>query len=89
MRWDYGAGGRISGAATIVGNIVYFSNLAEKSTTGLDVRTGKPVWKVARGAFNPVISDGRRIYLTGYASQYAFVPKPHRHRHRHHRQRRH
>jgi outer membrane protein assembly factor BamB len=75
VRWDHPAGGRISGAATIVGNIVYFSNLAAKSTTGLDVRTGKPVWKVNRGAFNPVISDGRRIYLTGYGSQYAFVPK--------------
>jgi outer membrane protein assembly factor BamB len=75
VRWDYNAGGRISGAATIVGRYVYFANLAAKSTTGLDVRNGKPVWKFHRGSFNPVISDGRRLYVTGYSSQYAFVPK--------------
>jgi len=72
--WTYQAGGRISGAATVIGRVVYFSNLARKSTTGLDARTGRPVFRFGRGAFNPVISDGKRLYLTGYSSQYAFEP---------------
>lgn len=71
VRWAHEAGGRISGAGTVVGEVVYFSNLGAKSTTGLDVRTGRPVFKIGLGAFNPVISDGRRIYLTGYSSLYA------------------
>lgn len=73
--WTYGAGGRISGAATVVGKVVYFSNLAARSTTGLDARTGRRVFRLGRGAFNPVISDGKRIYLTGYSSVYAFEPR--------------
>lgn len=76
VRWRHEAGGRISGAGTIVGDVVYFSNLAEQSTTGVDTRSGKPVYKINHGAFNPVISDGRRLYLTGYATQYALEPKP-------------
>lgn len=73
-RWTYDAGGRISGSATVVGDIVYFSNLGAKSTTGLSVNTGRPLWKFGRGAFTPVISDGERLYVTGYSSLYAFEP---------------
>ncbi|MEA2478290.1 MAG: hypothetical protein QOJ07_212 [Thermoleophilaceae bacterium] len=75
QRWKYGAGGKISGAPTIIGTVVYFSNLASKETSGLDVKSGKRVFKIKRGAFNPVISDGKRIYLTGFSSEYALVPK--------------
>jgi outer membrane protein assembly factor BamB len=73
-RWTYRAGGKISGAATVIGRVVYFSNLAAKSTTGLDVRSGRPVFKLGRGAYNPVIADRERLYVTGYSSQYAFEP---------------
>ena len=74
-RWRHHAGGKISGAATLIGDVVYFSNLSARSTTGLDARTGRPVFAFGRGAFNPAISDGKRLYLTGYSSQYAFEPK--------------
>jgi outer membrane protein assembly factor BamB len=73
--WNYDAGGKISGAPTVIGDVVYFSNLAAKETNGLDVKTGRRIFKIKRGAFNPVISDGKRLYLTGYSSQYALVPK--------------
>jgi outer membrane protein assembly factor BamB len=73
--WTHNAGGKISGGATVIGRVVYFSNLAAKSTSGLDVRNGKRVFHVERGAFNPVISDERRIYLTGYSSLYAYEPR--------------
>jgi len=38
------------------------------------VRTGRKVFGIGRGAFNPVISDGRTIFLTGYSSLYALRP---------------
>jgi outer membrane protein assembly factor BamB len=74
-RWRRGDGGKISGAPTIVGNIVYYSNLGHRNTSGLDVRSGKRVWKFPHGAFNPVISDGKRVYLTTSSSVLGLVPK--------------
>ena len=75
VRWSYNAPGRISGAPTVIGRVVYFADLDSRSTTGLDVRTGKRVFKMNSGKFNPVISDGKRIYLTGYGTEYGLVPK--------------
>ena len=74
QKWSYREGGKISGGATVIGDIVYFSNYAKKDTTGLGVRTGRTVFKMGRGAFNPVISDGRTIFLTGFSSLYALRP---------------
>jgi outer membrane protein assembly factor BamB len=76
--WRYGGGGRaarISGAPTIVGNTVYYSNLGRQSTIGVDVRSGKRVWYFRHGAFNPIISDGRRFYLTTYSTVFGMAPK--------------
>ncbi len=67
-RWTADGGGRISGGVSIVGHVAYASNLDSKSTFGVDGRTGKRVFSFPRGYYNPVVSDGRRIYLTGYAS---------------------
>lgn len=76
VRWIHEAGGRISGAATVIGDIVYYANLGKRRTTGLDVRTGKQVFDFVSGGFNPVISDGRWIYLTGFQAIWALKPKP-------------
>ena len=57
-----------------MGDVVYYSNWGKKTTTGLGVRTGRKVFGMGRGAFNPVISDGRTIFLTGYSSLYALRP---------------
>ena len=57
IRWRHPAGGRISGSATIVGNVVYYSDLGSKTTAGLDVRTGRQVFSFPDGAFNPVVAD--------------------------------
>ncbi len=75
VRWSYKAGGKISGGATVIGDVVYFSNIRKKSTIGLGARTGRKVFQFGRGAYNPAVSDGRRLYLTGYSSLYALVPK--------------
>ena len=70
--WRHQGGAKISGAATVIGNIVYFSSLAARNTTGLSARTGRVLWRFNRGGFNPAISDGKRLYITGYSSVYAF-----------------
>lgn len=74
VRWRYQAGGKISGSATIIGRVVYFADLAYRNTTGLDTATGHPVFHYPRGSFDPVISDGKRLYLSGYASLVALDP---------------
>ena len=75
VRWSYHDGGKISGSPTVVGDIVYFSNIGKKDTTGLGARTGRKVFHMGRGSFNPGISDGRTIFMTGYSSIYAFRAK--------------
>ena len=79
VHWAHSSGGKISGAPTIVGKVVYYSNLGRQNTVGLDVRSGKRVWSFPHGAFNPVISDGKRVYLTTYSTLYGLVPRSGRH----------
>lgn len=74
VRWKFPSGAKISGSATIVGNVVYFSNLGSRLTEGLNVRTGKRVFKFSDGAFNPVVADRRAIYLAGYTNLYEMLP---------------
>ncbi len=71
--WTYDAHGRISGSATIVGDIVYFSALGTHTATGLNITSGRPVYR-NEGSFDPVITDGRDIYLTGYNTLSALEP---------------
>lgn len=76
VRWKYSAGVKISGSATIVGNVVYFSDLQPGNDTfGLNVRTGRKVFGWPDGAFNPVVADRRAIYLAGYGNLYELLPK--------------
>jgi outer membrane protein assembly factor BamB len=76
-RWVRSLGRKISGAATIIGDLVFVSDLGRRMTWALGARTGKTVWKTHRGGFNPAISDGRRIYFTGYSSLFALDPRGH------------
>jgi outer membrane protein assembly factor BamB len=73
--WSYEAGGKISGSATIVGRVVYFSDLGTHRTYGLGISTGQVEFTMDTGAFDPVISDGKRIYLTGYTGLYDLAPE--------------
>ncbi len=73
--WSYDADGRISGSATIVGRIVYFADLGDAhARIGLGISTGRVVFAMDTGSFDPVISDGHDIYLTGYTGLYALAP---------------
>jgi outer membrane protein assembly factor BamB len=73
--WRHAAGGKIDGSATVVGNVVYYSNLASNTTAGLDVRTGRKVFSWDDGEFTPVITDGKVVFLIGYSTIYQMVPK--------------
>ena len=75
IRWSHSAGGKISGSATIVGDVVYYANLAAKTTSGLDVRSGRQVFSWPEGSFNPVIADTQAIYLTGYGDLFQLLPQ--------------
>jgi outer membrane protein assembly factor BamB len=72
-RWSYSSGGQISGAPTVVGKVVYFSTIDTTNTYGLSTKSGRRVFARGSGAYNPVISDGHRIYMTGYESISALV----------------
>jgi outer membrane protein assembly factor BamB len=74
VSWSFNAHGRISGSATIVGRLVYFADLARHRTYGLGISTGRVLFEKATGAFDPVISDGMNIYLTGYTGLYGLMP---------------
>ena len=74
VRWSKGVGGRISGGATLVGSVIYVAELGNRRTHGLVARTGKEIFTFPDGGFDPVISDGRWIYLTGYSNLYGLEP---------------
>jgi outer membrane protein assembly factor BamB len=73
--WRFDAHGRISGSPTIVGRTVYFADLGLHRTFGLGISTGRLLFEMHTGAFDPVISDGNDIYLTGTTGLYALAPR--------------
>jgi outer membrane protein assembly factor BamB len=75
ISWSYHAGGRISGSATIIGRTVYFADLGDRRTYGLGISTGRVAFEMDSGSFDPVISDGVHIFLTGYTGLYALAPR--------------
>jgi outer membrane protein assembly factor BamB len=75
VSWRFNAHGRISGSPTIVGRTVYFSDLGQHDTFGLGISTGRLLFEKNTGAFDPVTSDGRDIFLTGVTGLYALAPR--------------
>jgi outer membrane protein assembly factor BamB len=74
VSWRFNGHGRISGSATVVGRTVYFADLGQHRTYGLGISTGRIVFTKGTGSFDPVVSDGTHIYLTGYTSLFALAP---------------
>jgi outer membrane protein assembly factor BamB len=73
-RWSHSAGGPVIGSLSAVGDIVYVATFSPKQTTGFSMKDGHKVFHYETGAYTPVISDGHRIYLTGYSSITALEP---------------
>ncbi len=59
----------------MVNDVVYYSDLGSKTTTGLDTRTGRQVYFFPDGAFTPVIADQSALFLSGYNVIYQLLPK--------------
>ena len=72
--WSYDAGGKISGSATILGNIVYFSDLG--THTHLRPRDLHRPRGLPDGHRRLRSRDQRRqrVYLTGYSALYDLAP---------------
>jgi outer membrane protein assembly factor BamB len=74
-RWSADVGGSVIGAGSLVGETVYVASLDKTETYAFNAADGKEVWRFKDGAYNPVISDGVRLYLTGYKTLYALKPQ--------------
>ncbi|MET0751397.1 MAG: PQQ-binding-like beta-propeller repeat protein [Solirubrobacterales bacterium] len=73
VRWQQRIGGVILGAASVLGENVYVAGLGPNiGTTGFNVKTGRVTFESELGEYNPVISDGARMYLTGSSNVRAF-----------------
>jgi outer membrane protein assembly factor BamB len=75
VRWSRPAGGKVSGGAVVLGDLVFYSTL-NRTTTAVGARTGQKVWTTHRGAFNPVVSNGRGLFLVGYTNLYGLDARP-------------
>ena len=80
VKWSFRADGSISGSATVMDGVVYFSTLHEKGlkngrTYALDARTGKEVWSFPDGKYTPVVAVPGRLFLIGYGVVYGMVEK--------------
>ena len=62
------------GSLSAVGDIVYVAEFTDKTTTGFMMQQRPQGLPLPKGTYTPVISDGRRIYLTGYSSITALEP---------------
>ena len=74
-RWTRNVGGKLSGGIVVVGDLVLYANLGRKRTVIRRARDGRFVHQLHSGAFDPGISDGRRLYLVTYTSVYHLTPR--------------
>ena len=74
VRWSKNAGGRISGGIQIIGDLVFYSTL-EKKTAALAMGSGRTIWSVPRGQFNPAITDGTLLFVNSITTMYAYETK--------------
>ncbi|MDX6663674.1 MAG: hypothetical protein QOG09_1776 [Solirubrobacterales bacterium] len=81
--WSVDGGGNVSGAISVIGNTAYVSNVDSTLTRGFDIRSHREVINFSTGAYTPMISDGRWLYLTGYSSIQALKPVRRHHHSKH------
>jgi outer membrane protein assembly factor BamB len=74
VRWSQSAHGPVSGAGSVIGDVFYVGDLKTTQTFGFRASDGKEVFASSDGAYNPVISDGHFLYMTGVRVIYALRP---------------
>lgn len=76
LRWQKRIGAPILGAASVINETVYVAGIGKDTGTfGFRTRDGRQVFEHELGEYNPAISDGRRLYLTGASTLRAFEPR--------------
>jgi outer membrane protein assembly factor BamB len=77
IRWEYHTprGGKISGGITIIGRIAYFADLGHDETFGVGISVGHTHFRMHQGAFDPVVSNGVDLFLSGYGGLFALAPR--------------
>jgi outer membrane protein assembly factor BamB len=75
MRWAFDAGGKISGAASVIDGIVYFSTLDPHKTYALNAATGRLIETWGDGEYSPAVAADGQLYLVGVGRIYALVPR--------------
>jgi outer membrane protein assembly factor BamB len=73
--WTFDVGGPIPGTPTAVGRVVYTSSFQTQKTYGLDTETGKPAFHWGSAGYEPVVSDGTQVFLTGFETVWSFESK--------------
>ena len=74
VQWTFSANGPISGSATVLGKLVYFSTLKGR-TYALDARSGKQVRTFPDGKYTPPVAGPDRVYVVGYTRLYGMVSR--------------
>jgi outer membrane protein assembly factor BamB len=73
--WRHDVGGPVPGTATVIGHTVYTSSFKTGRTLGIDVHTRRRTFEIDQAGYTPVVSDGRRLFLTGYYVLVGLEPK--------------
>ena len=74
LRWRVRVGGAISGAPVIVDGVVYAASFGDR-TLGVDVRSGRVIFRFPHGRYVPVSVSGGRLLLHGYSRIWAVEPR--------------
>jgi glucose dehydrogenase len=75
QRWSYDVGGPIPGTATVIDNTVFTSSFKTRKAIGLDVHTHKRTFLFETAGYNPVVSNGRKLFVVGYYKLVGLAPK--------------
>ena len=79
VSWSFDAGERISGSASVVGDVVYVSTLAKDPskgrTFGLDAASGKRVLTFPDGRYSPAVGVDGILVMTGVRTLYGLTPR--------------
>jgi outer membrane protein assembly factor BamB len=74
-RWHHDVGGAIPGTATVVADQVFTSSFATRKAIGFDVHTHKQDFSITTAGYTPLVSNGPRLFVTGYYTFIALKPK--------------
>jgi outer membrane protein assembly factor BamB len=74
IRWRFVADGPISGAASVIDGVVWFSTFAER-TYALRLGDGHVLQVWPDGKYSPAVADAHRIYFTGLGREYGLTER--------------